>query len=300
MPRFGRSTIRRFATNASEMKKLGARDFEDLLQCAIPAFDGPFPPEHNGRVLKLLYRMAQWHACAKLRMHTDPTLEHLTKLTPEIGRLMREFKKTTCAAYTTHELPRETTTHNQQKQQNAVAAAARTGGEPVPIPLSKKETTQKKEKTLNLNTYKWHGMGDYAPTIRLFGPCDGYSTQVGESLHRLVKRMYAVTNKRTHTAQIAARYMRLTRARTAARRAKTKKHAHHVAFGEDDPLGATPLNDHHHTSLARKKPLDMYNDFNLASGDPAMVDHVLGRLLKREFDGDTHDGTNENRKRNSA
>ena len=29
---FGSSTIRRFATNASEMKKLAARDFEDLLQ----------------------------------------------------------------------------------------------------------------------------------------------------------------------------------------------------------------------------------------------------------------------------
>ena len=32
MPTFGASTIRRFATNASEMKKLAARDFEDLLQ----------------------------------------------------------------------------------------------------------------------------------------------------------------------------------------------------------------------------------------------------------------------------
>ena len=32
MPTFGSSTIRRFATNASEMKKLAAHDFEDLLQ----------------------------------------------------------------------------------------------------------------------------------------------------------------------------------------------------------------------------------------------------------------------------
>ena len=31
MPMFGSSTIRRFATNASEMKKLAACDFEDLL-----------------------------------------------------------------------------------------------------------------------------------------------------------------------------------------------------------------------------------------------------------------------------
>jgi hypothetical protein len=35
VPTFGRSTIRRFSTNASEMKKLAARDYEDLLQVSI-------------------------------------------------------------------------------------------------------------------------------------------------------------------------------------------------------------------------------------------------------------------------
>jgi hypothetical protein len=34
VPTFGRSTIRRFSNNASAMKKLAARDFEDLLQVA--------------------------------------------------------------------------------------------------------------------------------------------------------------------------------------------------------------------------------------------------------------------------
>ena len=32
VPPFGRSTIRKFHNNASAMKKLAARDFEDLLQ----------------------------------------------------------------------------------------------------------------------------------------------------------------------------------------------------------------------------------------------------------------------------
>jgi len=31
VPTFGRDTIRRFRTNSSEMKKMAARDFEDLL-----------------------------------------------------------------------------------------------------------------------------------------------------------------------------------------------------------------------------------------------------------------------------
>jgi hypothetical protein len=32
VPTFGRGTIRRFSSNASAMKRLAARDFEDLLQ----------------------------------------------------------------------------------------------------------------------------------------------------------------------------------------------------------------------------------------------------------------------------
>ena len=35
IPTFGSSTIRCFATNASEMKKLAVRDFEDLLQVIL-------------------------------------------------------------------------------------------------------------------------------------------------------------------------------------------------------------------------------------------------------------------------
>jgi len=35
VPTFGSQTIRRFSTNASEMKKLAARDYEDLLQVKI-------------------------------------------------------------------------------------------------------------------------------------------------------------------------------------------------------------------------------------------------------------------------
>ncbi|KAF8157741.1 hypothetical protein K438DRAFT_1986355 [Mycena galopus ATCC 62051] len=258
--------IRRFATNASEMKKLGARDFEDLLQCAIAAFDGLLPLEHNVRFLKLLYRLAEWHACAKLQMHTDPTREHFTKLTPEIGRLIRDFKKTTCSAYTTFELLRETAARAQQEQRAAAATAAKgTGSEPTPT------------KILNLNTYKWYGMGDYPPTILLFGPTDSYSTQLAGEAH-------------------VQSVMRLARARAAA--SKRKRHAHHFAFGEDEPLGATPPEIHHHTSKARRRPLDMFSHFNVQNtdADPAMVefvpklkDHLLGRLLKRNFDGDTHE-----------
>lgn len=39
MPTFGRDTIRRFSTNASEMKRLAARNYDDLLQVSSLFFD---------------------------------------------------------------------------------------------------------------------------------------------------------------------------------------------------------------------------------------------------------------------
>jgi hypothetical protein len=38
VPTFGRNTIRKFSNNASGMKKLAARDFEDLLQVSYRHF----------------------------------------------------------------------------------------------------------------------------------------------------------------------------------------------------------------------------------------------------------------------
>ena len=35
IPLFGRDTIRRFSRNSSEMKRMAARDFEDLLQVSL-------------------------------------------------------------------------------------------------------------------------------------------------------------------------------------------------------------------------------------------------------------------------
>ncbi|KAJ7825144.1 hypothetical protein B0H14DRAFT_3468789 [Mycena olivaceomarginata] len=93
IPTFGKAKIRRFATNSSEMKKMSPRDFENLLKCAIPVFNGLFPPEDNDKVLLLLYRLVEWHMFAKLRMQTEPTIDHLEKLTAELGRVTRDFKQ---------------------------------------------------------------------------------------------------------------------------------------------------------------------------------------------------------------
>ena len=86
IPTFGRSTIRRFHNNASAMKKLAARDFEDLLQCALPAFEGLFATRaHNTAIQDLVFTLAEWHANAKLRLHTTATLATLEVLIHTYG-----------------------------------------------------------------------------------------------------------------------------------------------------------------------------------------------------------------------
>lgn len=106
-------------------------------------------------LLRLLYKAAEWHALAKLRMHSDSTLDLLEATTREFGRLMRQFRDETSDKFDTMELPRE--------------ARAQRG---------EARSSKKKKKSLNLNTYKFHALGDYVATIRLFGTTDSYSTQV--------------------------------------------------------------------------------------------------------------------------
>ena len=101
--------------------------------------------------MQLLYRAAEWHALAKLRMHTRATLDLLEKSTVHLGQLMRKFRDATFTKFNTVALPRE---------------------------ARKSPSTGGKKKLLNLNTYKFHSLGDYVRTIELFGCTDSYSTQL--------------------------------------------------------------------------------------------------------------------------
>jgi hypothetical protein len=223
IPSFSQATIHRFTNNVSQMKKLAACDFEDLLQCSIPAFEDLLDEPHNKRLMKLLYRTAEWHAFAKLRMHTNSTLEHLEVLTKEFGYLMQQFRDLTCSEFRTAELPCEAAAWNRQQQhaQARVSLASTTGtasaGSQLPSCKSSAQMV-----TLNLSTIKFHSLGDYMRTIQMFGCMDSFSTQLvghlqlctqikcsknnhakGELAHRLVKWLYGQMNKRDMTKQIS-------------------------------------------------------------------------------------------------
>ncbi|KAF8806327.1 hypothetical protein BYT27DRAFT_7224612 [Phlegmacium glaucopus] len=244
MPTFGLSTICKFSNNASEMKKLAARDFEDLLQCAVPS-----------------------------------TLSYLETLTRELGQLMRQFRDETCSHFETFELPREAEARNRQQQSKAQGKQPEAG------------SGGRKLKLLNLFIYKWHSLGDYVQTICLFGGTDGFSTQLGELAHRLVKRLYGQTNKREAVGQIAKRWRRLDKAQRAY---QCRLHREHklgftispapaknkgtIGFQED---GDPEL--WYHISGSKNKTVNV--------SDPAykLQDHLLDRLIDRSFDGDTHE-----------
>ncbi|KAF7966317.1 hypothetical protein HWV62_39183, partial [Athelia sp. TMB] len=161
------------------------------------------------------------------------------------------------------------------------------------------EQSRTGKKCFNLWTYKIHALGDYVQTTRRLGTTDSYSTQTGEREHRRVKRFYSRTNKRNAIRQVTKRERRETRLLRARRaveadiRSRELEHKHHVGFSQDDALPFTHPEMHHHMSDSRRYVRDAFS-FSRAFPDdsaskdflPRLKDHLLGRLLGLEYNGD--------------
>jgi hypothetical protein len=100
------------------------------------------------------------------------------------------------------------------------------------IPSNEKSKhTAQQPKTLNLNTYKFHALGDYTSTIRQYGTTDSYSTEAVRALHfhtrflltsaqselehRTPKARYTRTSRKQFVKQLAQIERRQTRIRRA-------------------------------------------------------------------------------------
>jgi hypothetical protein len=129
-------------------------------------FEGLFPAPHDAVVRSLLYRFAQWHALAKLRIHSESTLGFLDETFKILSRQLRKFRDFTCTAFDTVELPREKAARQRRFAQCAGLTNASS------------ELNGPRVKKFNLNTYKFHAMGDYVQTIKLFGTTDSFTTQI--------------------------------------------------------------------------------------------------------------------------
>ena len=69
--------------------------------------------------MNMLFDLATWHACAKLRLHTERTLTFMEARTRTVTDSLRQFQRSVCGEYRTKELPRET----QQRHRRVMAAA---------------------------------------------------------------------------------------------------------------------------------------------------------------------------------
>lgn len=143
--------------------------------------------------MTLLFRLAEWQALAKLRLHTELTLSQLDTATTALGRELCRFSRVTCAFYPTMELPGEVAARGRREARQKAKAGApdepvapASSGSPVytspvtasPVTASKAPAKERKKKHFNLWTYKVHSLGDYVRTIRRFGTTDSYSLQI--------------------------------------------------------------------------------------------------------------------------
>ena len=137
------------------------------LQCAIPAFQGLFPDKHDNVIRILLFRMAEWHALAKMRLHSEDTLFLLDRSLRRLGTQLRKFSRFTCSAFQTMELPGEVAARYRRQRHKFESQSESGMGASGPQP-----------KSFNLFTYKLHALGDYVQSIRAFGTTDSYTTQI--------------------------------------------------------------------------------------------------------------------------
>ena len=146
-------------------------------------------------------------------MHHDLTLDIFDGVTASIGAKLRDFRDNTCTSFATQELPREynarirreakkngkrhSTNETLLADEVSIPVIEGVAGSPIlatstedassaldngarvpPLinPTTNKHSTRQR-KILNINTYKYHSLGDYAATIRRIGTTDSYSTE---------------------------------------------------------------------------------------------------------------------------
>ncbi|KAG8733926.1 hypothetical protein FRC10_012061 [Ceratobasidium sp. 414] len=210
------STIRKFAEDVTDMGRIAAQDFEDILQCCMLVFKGLLPEICDEPVQTLLFLFAEWHGLAKLRLHTTATLKIFKSLTIRLGTVLRNFITLT-KNLATRETPKEYA--HRKKQAEASKASSMSRRTPTTTNATHTTTTKatrtnnakpqgksgsdgRRIVKLNLNTYKTHSMGDFPGSVEEYGTTNSYSTQIGELQNRKYKVQYMRTNKRSAIEQM--------------------------------------------------------------------------------------------------
>lgn len=221
--------------------------------------------------MHLLFLCAPWHGLAKLRQHSDLTLDVLDDVTTALGKAFRHFQQEICPVYNTRELKREVDARRRRQSKKTIGSAERD--------VSGMRSDQVK-KEFNIQTYKYHALGDYVKTIRTLGTTDSYSSTVvsalvdpvarfthrhvqGELEHRTPKRRYLRTNRKSFVKQLT----QIERRQTRIRRIKEKIHSQTGVHSED---ASTTPDVHYHIGLSENHFEHLGTFLRAHSGDPAV------------------------------
>lgn len=136
--------------------------------------EGLLPEPLNSIVLDMFWAYACWHALAKLRLHTETTVDILNDFTQMFGATTRKFALA-CKDINIRELPYEEASRGRREVNLQVKAARK---KPPTDSDGKTAARGSKKKTLNLSTFKFHSLGHYPEAIQRCGTIDNYSTQV--------------------------------------------------------------------------------------------------------------------------
>jgi len=198
---------------------------------------------------------------------------------------MRKFEKYVCSKYDTKDLPSELAARTRRQQRKAMQKPTTT---PAPTP-AKKGPQQRK---FNMETYKYHALGDYAISIRLHGPLDGYSSQLvsnpvlsmcvqylisdqGELEHRRSKRFYPIVRKGSHAVGIGKavsreRLLQLISQRTVGSTHPKVRLSPKGRKPVKESLPPTSPTTHHHISAETRNKVDIAELLDENEGDPAL------------------------------
>ncbi|KAF7300199.1 hypothetical protein MKEN_01343700 [Mycena kentingensis (nom. inval.)] len=309
VPPFGKSTIRRFRNNVSELKKFAARDYEDLLQCAEPVFDRLFPEPYNRITMKLLGAMATWHAYAKMAIHTASTLRSFQKATTDLGDLSRKFVDVT-SDLETRELAKESRARARNKERRRARSSTSRGRKDAGADGGDEDESSSKARHWNISTYKFHALGDYPQSIIDVGTTDNYNTEKGEHEHKHIKRFYPRTNRKRVDFQIGRHIRRddLFRARrlqakeAGKRKEKgkpTNRLRRSLVLGAiaDEPLPRVNPGERYQMSRSTRYCENLTTWLSENLGDPAVAgwsEKLDYHILSRMFGGDPETDFDDN------
>jgi len=215
-------------------------------------------------------------------MHTDETLKIFDGATVQIGSEFRTFNKRTCPAFDTRELRREMNARKRRQLKQTIAKKSSIRDEqPVPDSTAS-EVGGPLPRSLNIQTYKYHALGDYPDTIRELGTTDSFSTEPvsvhlysassvdtyiwqSELEHRDPKSGYKRTDRKSFVKQLTQIERRKARIRRI--RAKILEDGGYVCDPEE--VASTPL-EHHHIGLAQNRYEHIGTFLRKHTGDPAV------------------------------